>query len=114
LWQDTGGPFALSSSGDAVIVYCLMDEDETTIHPVGGLSISGPWNSSSANALPLNLIGFAPALPHADNYAYDGIVTGEKHTLQAALMDTQNWHGSNSEAKVYQGASFTIVSHSSR
>jgi hypothetical protein len=60
------------------------------------------------------LIGFAPALPHFDNYAHAGIASGEKHIQQAALMDAQNWRGSNSESKVYQCASLTAVFHSSR
>jgi hypothetical protein len=115
-WESVSGTFALAATGDTVIVYCIKDID-TTIHPLGALSFSNEWSatglssySTDTSALPGSLVGMAPALPHFDNYEYDGITKGDKKVLQMALVDSQNWVGSNSEVSFFDRASFTVTS----
>lgn len=102
-----GNPFALSTNGDTVICYCVEGNVMTTkraYHFLGAISFSGSWSlpgwntySSKTSALPNTLIGLAPALPQMDNYVYRGSLSGSKELIQAALMDPQNWEGSNSK-----------------
>jgi hypothetical protein len=115
-WERVSGTFALAAAGDTIIVYCVQDAD-TTIHPLGALSFSDEWSaaglssySTATSALPDSLVRMAPALPHFDNYEYDGITIGDKKVLQTALVDSQNWVGSNSEVAFFEGASFTVTS----
>jgi hypothetical protein len=115
-WESVSGSFSLAAAGDTVIVYCVKGVD-TAIHPLGALSFSNEWStaglasySTDSSALPESLVGMAPALPHFDNYAYDGITIGDKKVLQTALMDSQNWVGSNSEVAFFKGTSFTVTS----
>ena len=115
-WERVSGTFALAAAGDTVIVYCVKD-DETTIHHLGALSFSNEWSaaglssySTSTSALPDGLVGMAPALPHFDNYEYHGITIGDKKVLQTAMVDSENWVGSNSEQAFFEGASFTVTS----
>jgi hypothetical protein len=115
-WESVMGTFALAATGDTVIIYCIKDVD-STIHPLGALSFSNEWStvglssySTDTSALPDSLVGMAPALPHFDNYEYDGITIGDKKVLQTALVNSQNWIGSNSEVAFFEGASFTVTS----
>jgi hypothetical protein len=116
-WERVSGTFSLAVAGDTVIVYCVKDVD-TAIHPLGALSFSNEWSvaglssySTDISALPSALTNLAPALPHFDNYEYHGITTGDKEILQTALVDSQNWVGSNSEVAFFEGASFTVTSN---
>jgi hypothetical protein len=117
-WEEVGtGAFALSANGDTVIAYCV-ESNEVIIHPLGALSISGDWStprgiSSSGtrkNGLPPTLANLAPALPHFDNYVYEGITIGNKAMLQSSLFDAHNWLGSNTVPLTFQAASFTVTS----
>ena len=51
----------------------------------------------------------ATALPHFDNYIYNGTKIGTKANLIAALADAENWYGSNDSADVTLSMeSFTV------
>lgn len=103
-WQVQDAGFALAAAGDTILLYCQSDSGEI-VH-LGGLSYSGMWAAdgmsgsdygTSSSALPSALVGVGPvALPHFDNYMYNGSRTGSKIALQKSLMTTNNWMGSNS------------------
>jgi hypothetical protein len=88
-WDSVAGSLALAAGGDSVLVYC---RNENEIIFLGGLLYSGTsWLDDNANAnsdnelygtdqssLPASLINANTALPHLDNYVYQGIHSGSK------------------------------------
>lgn len=114
-WVKTDAGFALATAGDSILIsYSLptfsgetdtIDEEEEDMPTqfLTGFSYSGPWSSpfqsvyaTSTSSLPVSLENFSVALPHFDNYAYVGSVTGTKASLQKALTNPSNWEGMNS------------------
>lgn len=76
-----------------------------TINPLVGFSNSEAWAEvnltlseygSQESALPhqLSEVG-AVVLPHLDNYEYTGPRELDKAGLQAAMMDPENWEGTD-------------------
>jgi len=115
-WQDVGGSFALSASGDTVLLYCET-EDFEIVH-ISALSFSGDWMrsdlsesayGSDGSALPGVLSDVAVTLSHADNYRYEGTTSGTPSELQQAIAAPSNWEGSNDESFAAQSESFTVV-----
>uniref|UniRef100_A0A7S4RXK8 Endonuclease I n=1 Tax=Ditylum brightwellii TaxID=49249 RepID=A0A7S4RXK8_9STRA len=118
-WAKFAGSFALSSSGDTILVYCLESRTGNTFH-LGGFSFSGDWAYSGLDvssygtafsALPADLgdVG-AVTLPEKDNYVYTGPQVGTKEEIQTSISSTGYWSGSNTERKDPITTSFTITS----
>lgn len=109
-WSEVSGSLALSTQGDALVLYCKPAE--TTYNFLAALSFSGPWVSSdfssSNGALPPGLEQVNTALSHADNYQYVGPTSGSKSELIAGIGDETNWKGSNSAALVAYDTIFTV------
>jgi hypothetical protein len=96
-WETVGGSFALSASGDTVLLYCV---DSDLIFHVAGISLAGAWDSSatdtSQSVLPSELANVAVALDHADNARYDGPREGSALALRASIGNADNWTPNNS------------------
>ncbi len=117
MWVQVSGTFALSTSGDNIFVYC-KNELEENFFLIGLTYTPGGWVQKSSidttfttneSALPDELIVLATALPHFDNYIYNGTKIGTKANLIAALADAENWYGSNDSADVTLSMeSFTV------
>uniref|UniRef100_A0A7S4ABY4 Endonuclease I n=1 Tax=Pseudo-nitzschia australis TaxID=44445 RepID=A0A7S4ABY4_9STRA len=102
--------FALSASGDTVIVYCtttMESEDYTFLSAIAfargkflelkGESVEyGPTSS----ALPDSIADFAIVLENKDNYIYSGKRSASKSFLQYYFVDKTNWEGSDSKTNV--------------
>ena len=105
LWGSEYG-FALAAKGDNIIAWYSVPEegnDGETYNFLSALSFAGPWKDAeqlegdtSYSTLPSQLVGYSLALTHFDNYVYNGPLRGSKTELQVALLDQQNWVGSNS------------------
>ncbi|MGK3761322.1 MAG: endonuclease I [Bacillariaceae sp.] len=99
--------FALSASGDTVIVYYTTISDGTDYTFLSALSYSGAFKGSgedygtSSSTLPESIANFSIALRHKDNFVYIG-PTGydTKESLQTNLVDTRNWEGSNTKSSL--------------
>jgi len=104
-WVNAGGTFALSTSGDTVVLYCLSDTNDY-VH-LAAFSSTGDWESpglldsdyeTSTSALPSSLSSAgAIAVGHVDNCKYDGNTFGTKEELQQAIGNSDYWSKSNSE-----------------
>jgi endonuclease I len=96
-WETVSGSFALSASGDTVLLYCI---DNDKIFHVAGISLAGAWDSSvsdtSQSVLPSELASVAVALDHTDNSRYDGPREGSALALQASIGNVHNWTPNNS------------------
>jgi endonuclease I len=129
-WTSPDKGFSLSASGDTLLVYWHNGGNDATsssssVHHLGAFSFSGPWlepeldaeaYGTDSSALPDSLAAFGVSLKHADNYVYNGPVTGTKASIQASMQDPTNWLGSNSERVFEESsipASFVIQSSSS-
>jgi len=117
MWAQVSGSFALSTSGDNIFVYCKNELGENFF--LTGLTYtSGGWVQTSSidttfttneSTLPDELMVVATALPHFDNYIYNGPKIGTKVNLVAALADAENWYGSNDSSDVTLSMeSFTV------
>ena len=107
-WETVSGNFALSASGDNVMLYCLLDgEDEndpSRIHHLSAFSYAGEWKEedlpsydTGTSALPDAIPSFGEtALFHMDNYVYAGPDTGSKYDIQVRISRSSSWQGSNS------------------
>ena len=102
-WTREAGTFNFGVAGDSVILYC--EGINGTINPLVGFTNMGSWAEpglaeseygASDSALPveLQLVGRV-SLPHLDNYEYKGPTGLNKTALQAAMMDPENWEGSD-------------------
>lgn len=122
-WSTLDGSMALSASGDSILVYCLEDDTITdSYHFLAGLSYkSSTWDApdqssssygSTGSALPTSLSGKAIALPHYDNYVYQGTTAGTVTDLQTALTTSSLWVGSNTRPATYTPPTFTITNSS--
>jgi len=114
-WESVDGTFALSVSGDSVLVYC-QDEEGSLIH-ITGISLAGDWFSSgqddssygsNQSALPSSILAASVALPHFDNYVYNGPKRGTASALKESIGDSSNWSGSNNE--YYSAPSDFVIS----
>mmetsp|Transcript_12040 Transcript_12040/g.17649 ORF Transcript_12040/g.17649 Transcript_12040/m.17649 type:complete len:313 (+) Transcript_12040:834-1772(+) len=119
-WSTLDGSMALSASGDSIIVYCLQDETVVdSYHFLTGLSYkSSTWDAadqsssfygSTRSALPAALLDTAIALPHYDNYLYQGSTYGTLAELKMALRTSSNWMGTNTRPSTYTPPTFTIL-----
>jgi endonuclease I len=111
------GSFALSASGEQILVFADPDQAQGSSSPPGprflyGLSYSAsaapswvatpPAGTAAAltagtSTLPAGLAaaGAALELPHMDNYAYRGRAGGSRGELLAAVASAASWVGSN-------------------
>lgn len=107
------GSMQFSTSGDQILAYQGSASSPTMIYALNGEG-SG-WQSdctsSNTSALPAGLVDgeTAIALPEYDNYVYNGITTGTKSELLAAISDTSNWVSSNTTRQTYSGGDFTVI-----
>jgi hypothetical protein len=120
-WESVAGTFSLSTGGDTIIVYCRDGDgdNEEEVMFLSALSFDGDWKpagldgyKTDESSLPASFVDAtagAIALPHFDNYAYDGIGTGTKAELLEALQDSDNWKGSNSDLVIFEGT-FSVSS----
>lgn len=101
--------FALSSSGDTIIVYYTTSEEpeDGDITFLSGASFAGGRFTESTgefgtamSALPKSIADFAIDLGTDDNYIYTGKLSVTKASLQEYLLDTENWKGSNTKESV--------------
>jgi len=116
-WESVGSAsFALAVNGDSVIVYC-RNEESGDFHHLAGL-IVGQWSrdnnwemTANDSQLPESMenIGAVAIEGGWDNVLYTGINSGTKVDLLAALADTSNWEGSNSERFVFSDGNFEIT-----
>mmetsp|Transcript_38460 Transcript_38460/g.115321 ORF Transcript_38460/g.115321 Transcript_38460/m.115321 type:complete len:747 (-) Transcript_38460:197-2437(-) len=108
LWTHVSGSFSLSSSADAVHVYCLgtdpLTGQNTVPYHLSALSYSNSgWSSpdsdpsaftSGQSALPDSLPGNAVVtLPHRDNYRYNGVRSGTRSALLGFISAPVEWSG---------------------
>ena len=106
-WESVGGSFALSESGDTILLYTKTDDSKDEIIHLGAFSYAGvdSWKNADmsedayetdSSALPdsLSSVG-ATSLPHQDNYAYVGPTNGDKAFLESSLQNVSNWQGSS-------------------
>lgn len=110
------GRFALSGSGDQVIVFVGGIEKPEF---VCALSNRGAWesdaSSSITSALPTGLTDGVNALsfPNIDNGAYTGATRrGSPEDLRAAIHDLSNWASDNNKRRApTMPSSFTVEAH---
>jgi len=118
-WVVDDGNFALSSSGDTILVYCLESGNRNVVH-LGGFSFSNNWAQpnldpssygTSTSALPVGLSSVgAVTLSHKDNFVYTGPQSGTKEEIQVFISAEGSWTGSNSQRYNPIMTSFTISS----
>jgi endonuclease I len=99
--------FALSASGDTLIVYYTTIPNGTDNTYLSALSYSGAFKGSgekygtSSSTLPESIVKFSVALRHKDNFVYIGPTGYDiKESLQTNLVDTRNWEGSNTKSSL--------------
>ncbi|MEM1056865.1 MAG: T9SS type A sorting domain-containing protein [Bacteroidota bacterium] len=110
------GTFALSTSGDQVVVYQTDDAGTTQYLYIvdldGGDGFASNATNSNNTALPPGLTDGTTAVdidPEVDNAIYDGsLQTGTPAELLAAIGDEANWNGSNS-AITYSASTFSFM-----
>ncbi|CAB9508537.1 Endonuclease I [Seminavis robusta] len=107
-WENVQGQFALSASGDSVLLYCKTNTEQDEIRFLAGLENSGDgWVESSnqendfgssRSALPAALEEKGTvSLPHYDDFAYVGAQEGSVEQLQDLLTDPSQWSGHNND-----------------
>ncbi len=110
-WTKTGS-YAISGSGDNLIVYQGDDVTPAFIYGIGWASAE-PWittgtpgatNSYKPNGLSGNQV---VTLGNVDNYLYTGTTTGTKAEILAAIADPANWTESTTP-QTYTAGNFTI------
>ena len=105
-WQSISGSFALSETGDTVILY-TMSYDGQIQHLSAYANTGGEWTDpgltsdqydTKHSALPESLrsagLGIVSVPHYEKNYLYVGPVTGTKEYLQDAIQKQWNWEGS--------------------
>eukprot|EP00534_Pseudo-nitzschia_fraudulenta_P008538 CAMPEP_0201142556 /NCGR_PEP_ID=MMETSP0851-20130426/4189_1 /ASSEMBLY_ACC=CAM_ASM_000631 /TAXON_ID=183588 /ORGANISM="Pseudo-nitzschia fraudulenta, Strain WWA7" /LENGTH=514 /DNA_ID=CAMNT_0047416237 /DNA_START=139 /DNA_END=1680 /DNA_ORIENTATION=- len=100
------GSFALSTSGDTVLVYSTNNNESDTNSQYTFLSAiafaGGTFQGSgtSSSALPESIVDFSIELGNKDNYMYNRDLTTTKTSAQKDLVDEKNWMGSDSKTDV--------------
>lgn len=117
--------FSLSTSGDSVVIYCLMEESGNSgnVNFLGGLNFGGDWAAASTSSSALNSnesiqpeelsdLGSIAMVenPGWDNMMYMGSVAGTKEDLLQELRKESNWEGSASVRQTYDRGEFSILS----
>eukprot|EP00931_Biecheleriopsis_adriatica_P029082 TRINITY_DN17313_c0_g1_i2.p1 TRINITY_DN17313_c0_g1~~TRINITY_DN17313_c0_g1_i2.p1 ORF type:complete len:585 (+),score=139.34 TRINITY_DN17313_c0_g1_i2:25-1779(+) len=103
------GSFALSSSGDQVVVFAGSPDSPIYLCALNSESSPGAWqssaDSSSSSALPPGLQEGvnALALDETDNAAYAGGRSGSPEELLKAINDAANWISDQSNAVTMPG-----------
>lgn len=98
----------ISNNGDQMTIFTEDDLNQTLLFAVN--NYGSKWQSNATNdansALPTGLINgsTAVALKELDNYAYNGITTGSRAELLAAIANKNQWTGSNSSFPVWPTA----------
>ncbi len=105
---------AFSSTGDQVLAYQGSSSAPTFLYAVNSEG-AGVWQSNATSAatsaLPLGLVNgtSAIALNEIDNAKYNGITSGTKAQLLAAISAPANWIGSDSTRQTMPSGSFTVT-----
>lgn len=107
------GNIAFSSSGDQIIAYQGSESNPTYLFALNseGNGWQSDATSSNTSALPSGLVEgqTAIALNEIDNAKYTGTTTGTKAELLAAITDTNNWSGSNTNRQNLNFSNFTVT-----
>ena len=120
-WESVGGRFAMSESGDTVLVYTTASaNDVSSITFLAAFSYAGmdSWRDANlsedeygtdSSALPSSLSSTSgtTTLPSKKNYVYVGPRSGNKEFLQSSLENTKNWEGTSDPITVSQ-ESFSV------
>ncbi|CAB9526759.1 Endonuclease I [Seminavis robusta] len=117
-WVREEGEFNIGTMGDSIFLYCHLGD--SSIRPLVGYTNSNEWAKpgldledygSTLSALPDELKDVGSiALPHLDNYKYEGPDVAEKKDLQKYMMDPTNWRG-NDDGLGDQGGSQMAATH---
>lgn len=105
---------AFSSTGDQVLAYQGASSSPTFLYAANSEG-AGVWQSNATSAatsaLPLGLVNgtSAIALNEIDNAKYNGITTGTKAQLLAAISNPANWIGSDTTRQTMPSGSFTVT-----
>ncbi|CAE7710034.1 Dnase1l3, partial [Symbiodinium sp. CCMP2592] len=107
-FSTTEGSFALSSSGDQVIVFTGADSSPTFLCAINFEGSAGEWQSDAAStaesALPPGIEDFSLALPETDNAGYSGPTEGTTEELRQWINTATYWSSSNSQAVAFPAA----------
>ncbi|CAE7260507.1 DNASE1L3, partial [Symbiodinium microadriaticum] len=110
-FSSTQGSFALSSSGDQVIVFTGADSSPTFLCAINFEGSAGEWQSDATStaesALPPGIEDLSLALPETDNAGYSGPTEGTAQELLQWINTAASWTSSNSQAVAFPAA-FTI------
>lgn len=117
-WSVVDGSFALSASGDSIIVYQQCEGNAAPNFLFGLSYTSGGWSSegdaldSSSSLAPAALVsaGLGLVLAHKDNYVYSGVMSGTRGELLAQIMQPASWTGDNAAAMVMPSSRFSVFS----
>lgn len=116
-----GSGFSLSTSGEQIIAFQGTDAAPTMIYAVnndttGGTAWQVTATNSNTSALPTGLVDGTSAVgmfPELDNVAYNGITSGTREQLLAAIGDPANWAGgddsTHANRPVLLSGPFTVV-----
>ncbi|MEE9350170.1 MAG: hypothetical protein V3U80_08995, partial [Flavobacteriaceae bacterium] len=89
----------LAANGDQIFLYQGAVGTPTFIFGLNVSGSSGTWQANRTNnsnsAIPSTLTNGinSVALPHIDNYKYNGPLVGNKSTILTAICDKINWIG---------------------
>ncbi len=109
---------AFSASGDQIIAYQGEAANPTFLYALNSEG-NGLWQenatSSNTSALPTGLVNgeTAVALSEIDNAIYTGTTSGSKVELLAAISNSDNWSGSNSDRQSLSTTPFTVAGSTS-
>jgi hypothetical protein len=103
------GSFSLATAGDQVIAFQGTDAAPTPIYALNNDTTGGnAWQSDATNsntsALPTGLVNGTSAVgmyPEKDNVGYNGITSGTKAELLAAIGNLANWVGDDAVRPPY-------------
>jgi len=109
----SAGAFALSSSGDQILAYQGESSAPAFLYALNSEG-AGVWQadatSSNTSALPQGLVNGATAvaLNEIDNSVYTGITAGSPDELLAAISDSGQWSGSDSDRQTLPTEPFAV------
>lgn len=109
----SAGSFALSSSGDQILAYQGEAGAPTFLYALNSEG-AGVWQadatSSNTSALPQGLVNGATAvaLNEIDNAVYTGVTTGSVAELLAAISESSQWEGHDTDRQTLPTGPFTV------
>ncbi|NJM96234.1 MAG: ExeM/NucH family extracellular endonuclease [Phormidesmis sp. RL_2_1] len=110
----TVSSIAFSADGDQIIAYQGAATSPVFLYALNSEGNPGIWQtdatSSNTSALPIGLVNgeTAIALNEIDNAIYTGPTSGSKAELLAAISDSSNWSGDNTNRQTLPSSAFTV------